>query len=54
MEWTRDEIRDLRKMYKNSSNADCADVLNRSVDSIRKKAYKLGLRKTKKYLKGIR
>jgi len=50
-EWRRDEIRILKKIFSNNKNRIIAILLDRSIDAIEKKAKRLGLRKTKKYLK---
>ena len=44
-EWTEDEIELLRRSYPHCLNAALAKHLNRSEDSIAKKAQKLGLKK---------
>lgn len=51
--WSREEIRALKAIFRNHSNANVAEKLDRSPKSIERKAAKLGLRKTKKYLKSI-
>jgi hypothetical protein len=50
--WTKEDLRVLRKEYKNPSNAFLEGLLGgRHTDSaIRKKASVLGLRKSRKYL----
>ena len=50
-EWTKEEIRALRALFKNNSNSHVATVLERSAKSVERKAARLGLRKTKKYLR---
>lgn len=52
-EWTRDEVKKLKKLFRNSSTADVAKELGRSTSSVQSKATQLGLKKTKKYLKSI-
>ena len=51
--WTKEEIALLKKMFKNMSNRDVADTLNRKEASVQYKAWQLGLKKTKKYMKSI-
>ena len=51
--WTPDEIRHLKKYFRNYSTAEVADELGRSVSSVQGKATGLGLLKTRKYLKSI-
>ena len=51
--WSKDEVRLLKKIFRNMSTAEAAEELGRSVGSVHGKASALGLRKTKKYLKSI-
>lgn len=50
-EWSVEEIRTLKKIFRNNSNSDVATVLERTPKSVERKAAKLGLKKTKKYLR---
>ena len=51
--WTPDEVKLLRKLYRNTSTAEVACELDRTPGSVQAKASALGLRKTKKYLKSL-
>ena len=51
--WSRDEISVLKKMYANTSTQKVATKLNRKIASVQAKAFQLGLKKTRKYLKSI-
>lgn len=51
--WTKDDIKKLRKMYKNTLTADVAKELKRGEDAVKKKAARLGLKKNKTYLKKL-
>ena len=51
--WTKAEITLLKKMFPNTVTATVAAKLGRPVDNVKKKAYKMGLKKTKKHLKSI-
>jgi hypothetical protein len=51
--WSKDEVKRLRKMFPNRSTLLVAVRLQRSVPSVKAKAYALGLRKTKKHLESI-
>lgn len=53
VEWSREEVRTLRTIFRNSSNAEVATVLGRTPKAVERKASKLGLTKTKKYLRSI-
>lgn len=51
--WTKDEIKQLKKIYRNRSTKEVAEKLDRKQTSVQSKASELGLTKTKKYLKSI-
>lgn len=51
--WTREEIRTLRSLFRNSSNTEVAVALKRTPKAVERKAAKLGLTKTKKYLRSL-
>jgi len=51
--WTREEIRTLRSIFRNQSNMAVAAVLDRTPKAVERKAAKLNLTKTKKYLRSI-
>ena len=52
-EWSKDELKALKQIFRNMSTADVAKKLNRNVASVQSKATALGLKKTSKYLKSI-
>ena len=52
-EWSNDEVKTLRQLFRNNSNGEVAVVLERTSKSVERKAAKLGLRKTKKYMKTL-
>ena len=51
--WTASEVKILKKMFNANPTAAIAKKLSRSLDTVKKKASRMGLRKTKKYLKSI-
>ncbi len=51
--WTKEDIAMLKKLFKNNSTADVAKELNRPLDAVKKKASRMGLRKSKKYMKTL-
>ncbi len=51
--WSPSEIKLLRKLFSNTPTADVAKELGRPTDAVKKKASRMGLRKTKRYLKSI-
>ena len=52
--WTREEVKDLKRGYKNTLTSSLAYDFNRSDRSVFLKAQSLGLRKTRKYMKDLR
>lgn len=52
-EWTQVEVKTLKAKFRNSSNAEVARTLQRSPKSIERKAARLNLKKTKKYLREL-
>ncbi len=51
--WTVGEVRTLRKIFGNTSNRSVAVALDRTPKAVERKASKLGLAKTKKYLRSL-
>ena len=51
--WSKSELALLRKLFPNHSTAEVAAKLGRALDPVKKKASRMGLKKSKKYLKSI-
>ena len=51
--WSAKDIALLKKLFGNNSTAVVAAELGRPVDAVKKKASRMGLRKSKRYLKRI-
>jgi len=51
--WTKSEVNTLRKMFPSNPTSKIAKRLGRNTDAVKKKASRLGLKKTKKYLKSL-
>jgi len=51
--WSANDIKRLRKFYRNMTTVQVAKKLGRTVTSVQAKAFALGLRKTKKHLKSM-
>ena len=51
--WSKSEVAMLRKLFPNNPTAKVATRLKRSLDTVKKKASRMGLKKTKKYLKSL-
>jgi len=52
-EWSVGEVRTLRKLFGNNSNREVAVALDRTPKAVERKASKLGLAKTKRYLRSL-
>jgi hypothetical protein len=51
--WSKEELSVLRRNYRNHSIFDVAVMLGRTEDSTKKKASRLGLKKTKTYRRTV-
>lgn len=51
--WTKSEVALLRKLFSNNPTAKIAKRLGRPTDAVKKKASRMGLRKSKKYMKSL-
>jgi len=45
--WSKDEVKLLKKLVRNKTQRQIAEKLGRSVSSVLRKAYRLGLKKNK-------
>ncbi len=48
--WSKDDVKLLKKLFPNRTTQDVADQLGRTLKSVEQRAYKMGLKKAKKYL----
>ena len=51
--WTKSELSQLKKLFPSNPTAKIAARLNRPTDAVKKKASRMGLRKSKKYMKTL-
>jgi len=51
--WSKSEVALLRKLYPSNPTAKVASRLGRSLDTVKKKTSRMGLKKSKKYLKSL-
>ena len=51
--WSKSELSLLKKLFPSNPTAEIAAKLNRPTDAVKKKASRMGLRKTKKYMKSL-
>ena len=51
--WSKSEVGLLKKLFPNNPTTKVATRLGRSTDTVKKKASRMGLKKSKKYLKSL-
>jgi hypothetical protein len=51
--WSKSEVSLLKKLFPNNPTANVAARLGRSTDTVKKKASRMKLKKSKKYLKSL-
>jgi hypothetical protein len=51
--WTPADIRTLKKLFPHSDSGEVAAAMNRPYQAVRKMASRMGLRKTRKYMRSI-
>ncbi len=51
--WSKDEVKQLKKLFPNRTTKEVADQLGRSLRSVKGKSQAMGLKKSKKYLKTL-
>ena len=51
--WSKGELNQLKKLFPSNPTAKIASNLNRPTDAVKKKASRMGLRKSKKYMKSL-
>jgi len=51
--WTGDDVKLLRKLFSTTPTSKVAKELGRKTDAVKKKASRMGLRKSKKYMRSL-
>lgn len=51
--WTKDDVKKLKKLFPNRSTAEVAVQMGRPPEAVKKKASRMGLRKSRAYLKSL-
>ncbi len=51
--WTKSDLSLLKKLFPNNPTARIAAKLGRPTDAVKKKASRMGLRKSKRYMKSL-
>ena len=52
-QWSKSDINLLRKLFPNNPTAMIAAKLGRPTEAVKKKASRMGLRKSKRYMKSL-
>ncbi len=51
--WTKNDLKLLKKLFANNATTHVSAKLGRPNEAVKKKASRMGLRKTKKYMKSL-
>jgi hypothetical protein len=51
--WTRDDVKQLKKLFPDRPTAEVAAKLGRPTEAVKKKASRMGLRKSRKYMRSL-
>ena len=51
--WSRDDVRQLKKLFPSRSTAEVATKLGRPTEAVKKKASRMGLKKSRRYMKTL-
>jgi hypothetical protein len=51
--WTKGELTQLKKLFPNNPTAKISATLGRPNDAVKKKASRMGLKKSRRYLKSL-
>jgi hypothetical protein len=51
--WSKSELNTLKKLFPNNPTAKISATLGRPNDAVKKKASRMGLRKSKRYMKSL-
>lgn len=51
--WSKDDIKQLRRLFPGQPTADVASNLGRPTEAVKKKASRMGLKKSKRYMKTL-
>lgn len=51
--WSKDDLKQLKQLFPNHPTADVASNLGRPTEAVKKKASRMGLKKSRKYMKSL-
>jgi len=51
--WTRDDVKQLKKLFPDRPTAEVAARLGRPTEAVKKKASRMGLKKSRRYMRSL-
>jgi hypothetical protein len=51
--WTRDDVKQLKKLFSDRPTAEVAAELGRPTEAVKKKASRMGLKKSRRYMRSL-
>lgn len=51
--WTRDDVKQLKKLFPDRPTAEVAAELGRPTEAVKKKASRMGLKKSRRYMRSL-
>ena len=51
--WSKNDVQSLRRLFPNRPTAEVAASLGRPTEAVKKKASRMGLKKSRKYMKSL-
>jgi hypothetical protein len=51
--WTRDDVKQLKKLFPDRPTAEVAAKLGRPTEAVKKKASRMGLKKSRRYMRSL-
>ncbi len=51
--WSKGDLKDLKRLFPNRATAEVAQELGRPTEAVKKKASRMGLRKSPRYMKSL-
>lgn len=51
--WTKDDVKQLKKLFPDRPTAEVASSLGRPTEAVKKKASRMGLKKSRRYMRSL-
>lgn len=51
--WTRDDVKQLKKLFPDRPTSEVAASLGRPTEAVKKKASRMGLKKSRRYMRSL-